>query len=339
MSRRDKFAEPIIKTDNPREIITFSFLLLKDFSLLSFSSLVEPLRMANYVANKTLYNWKVVTIDNQSVMASNTLYHHPTATLEESLEDNYLWLVSGINVHQHFTAQIKKFLKIAQKSDVKVCAASTATFLLAYAGLLKNKRCTVHWQATEEFSNEFPNHNMTGELYEVDGNILTCSGGLTCLDLILELIKEQQSVYLAKSIADLFLYPAIRTSDFKQKMSLIDRYDTHKPAIIKTLSLMSGHLEEVLRIEQLAQRVNISLRQLERLFKQQFNASVRDLYIHMRLERANLLLRESDYTIAEIGYKSGFSSASYFAKCYKKQYNHPPHQTRKIWLGLPMKQS
>jgi len=309
--------------------ITFYFLLLKDFSFLSFASLVDPLRMANDLACKKLYSWELVTIDNLPVTASNGISQRPTAQLEEPYAHDYLWLISGNYVHQHYTKEIKYFLRKAQRSNTQIGAASTAAFLLAFAGIINHRQCTVHWESKNLFSEEFPNLNLTNNLYEVDDGILTCSGGLTCLDLMLKLIQQQQGVKLSEMVAEYFLYPADRPSSEQHQLSLIEQYKVHNPAVIKTLTFMLTHLQEPKKIWQLAKNVNIGIRHLERLFQKNFHLDIHTVYMHLRLEKANLLLRETNDSVSLVGEKCGFISPSYFAKCYKEYYKFTPKETRK----------
>lgn len=309
--------------------IIFYFLLLKDFSYLSFASLIEPLRMANDVANKKIYAWEIITIDNLPVTASNGISHQPTADMNEFYMGSYLWLVTGNFVHQHYTRKIKSYLRAAQRSNIQIGGASTATFLLAFAGIIRHRRCTVHWESSGIFSEEFPNTNITNNIFEIDNGILTCSGGITCLDLMLELITQQQDIMLSNKIADYFLYPTNRDKKEKQKVSLIEQYKVHNPAVIKALTLMLSHLQEPKSIYQLALNASISIRHLERLFQKYFALNVHTVYMHMRLERANMLLRETSYNIFIVSEKCGFSSASYFSKCYKNYYQLTPKETRK----------
>ena len=309
--------------------ITFYFLLLKDFSFLSFASLVDPLRMANDLACKKLYSWELVTIDNLPVTASNGISQQPTAQLEESYTRDYLWLVSGNYVHQHYTKEIKYFLRKAHRSNTQIGAASTAAFVLAFAGIINYRQCTVHWESKNLFSEEFPDLNLTNNLYEVDDGILTCSGGLTCLDLMLKLIKQQQGSKLAEMVAEYFLYPADRPHAEQHQLSLIEQHKVHNPVVIKTLSFMLTHLQEPKKIWQLAKNANIGIRHLERLFQKNFHLDIHTVYMHLRLERANLLLRETNDSVSLVGEKCGFISPSYFAKCYKDYYKFTPKATRK----------
>lgn len=309
--------------------ITFYFLLLKDFSFLSFASLVDPLRMANDLACKKLYSWELVTIDNLPVTASNGISQQPTAQLEESYTRDYLWLVSGNYVHQHYTKEIKYFLRKAHRSNTQIGAASTAAFVLAFAGIINYRQCTVHWESKNLFSEEFPDLNLTNNLYEVDDGILTCSGGLTCLDLMLKLIQQQQGLKLAEMVAEYFLYPADRPYTEQHQLSLIEQHKVHNPVVIKTLSFMLAHLQEPKKIWQLAKNANIGIRHLERLFQKNFHLDIHTVYMHLRLERANLLLRETNDSVSLVGEKCGFISPSYFAKCYKDYYKFTPKATRK----------
>ena len=79
-----------------------------------------------------------------------------------------------------------------------------------------------------------------------------------------------------------------------------------------------------LNVEDLGREMGMSRVQLYRKLKSLTNYSPNELLRQMRLKKAASLLASSELTIAEIAYEVGFTSPSYFTKCYKEQFGEIP---------------
>lgn len=79
-----------------------------------------------------------------------------------------------------------------------------------------------------------------------------------------------------------------------------------------------------LDIQQLSDEFNMSRVQLYRKCKSLTTHSPIEIIRDIRLKEAYKLLSETDKAVSEIAYEVGFSSPSYFARCYKEQYNESP---------------
>jgi transcriptional regulator GlxA family with amidase domain len=91
------------------------------------------------------------------------------------------------------------------------------------------------------------------------------------------------------------------------------------------LQIIEQHMSnELFGVEMLCREVGLSERQLQRKLKAVTNKSPNQLITSVRLHRAKELLLKSDGNIAEIGYKTGFASPSYFSKCFKKEFGTSP---------------
>ncbi|MDW1964451.1 GlxA family transcriptional regulator [Vibrio sp. Vb0587] len=202
--------------------------------------------------------------------------------------------------------------------------------MLAKAGLLKNKTCTVHWESANSLAEEFPNINVTSELYEFDPRTPTCSGGLAGLDMMLHLITNQHGSDLANQVAEQCIHPAIRPAHDKQRMSLIRKHNIRHPRLIDAVEIMEANMEEPLKCYEIGEQVGLSVRQMERLFLQYLQDKPGNYYLQLRLERAQHLLLQTMLSITQISTACGFSSTSYFARCYKKRYEKTPREERRL---------
>ena len=306
----------------------FGFLLIPGFSMLSLAAAVEPLRMANAQAEEELYQWDFLSWDNTSVNASNNMVTAPTIDVDQVKILDVLLVVAGINVATYGDDVFFAWLRQASRQVDLLGSTSTGALLLAKAKLLRHKTCTIHWEYVDSFREQFPDVWMSGELYEFDGNLFTCSGGSAGLDMMLQIIADQHGYELALLVAEQYMHPHIRPPHQDQRMRLQSRLNINNPRLIKALDIMRQNLEAPLTCQELADASNMSARQMERLFKQYLHQSPGQYYLHLRLEKTQLLLRQSSLSVLQVATACGFSSTSYLARCYQKKYACSPRQER-----------
>jgi transcriptional regulator GlxA family with amidase domain len=306
----------------------FGFLLVPGFSMLSLASAVEPLRMANAQAQKELYEWEFLSWNSLPVDASNKMATAPTMKLEDIKTLDVLLVVAGVNVAKYGDQDFFAWLRQAARQVSLLGATSTGTLLLAKAKLLRHKTCTIHWEYVDSFREQFPDVWMSGELYEFDSDLLTCSGGSAGLDMMLQIIADQHGHELALLVAEQYMHPHIRPPHQDQRMRLQSRLNISNPRLIKAIDIMRQNLEAPFTCQQLAQASNMSSRQMERLFKQHLQQSPGQYYLHLRLEKTQQLLRQSSLSVLQVATACGFTSTSYLARCYQKKFGCSPRQER-----------
>ncbi|GAA0849407.1 HTH-type transcriptional regulator CdhR [Marinobacter szutsaonensis] len=304
------------------------FLAIPQFSMLSFVAALEPLRAANRLSEQPLYEWHIFSQDNQPVAASNGLPISPDRRFDETGDIDLMIVVAGIGTTLIRDKKLFEWLRQLSRRGVALGATSTGSLLLARARLLSNHRCTIHWENKESFEEEFPELNMTGELYEIDGNIMTCSGGLASLDMMCHKIALEHGADLAMGCAEQFIHPQIRPANEKQRMELQFRHNTNHPRLLKVIQLMQNHTEDVLSCSDIGEKVGLSIRQMERLFRTHLRTTPNAFYMELRLERARHLLLQSTMSITQIATACGFNSTSYFTRCYTKGFGLTPREQR-----------
>ena len=202
---------------------------------------------------------------------------------------------------------------------------------MAKAGILEGYRCTIHWENLPSFCEDFPEIDVTTELFEIDRSRFTCSGGTAAIDLMLHLISRQYGHELAAQVADQFMHERIRDQHDHQRMSLPARLGVRHPKLLSVIALMEENLEEPLGRTELAENAGLSTRQLERLFRKYLNRSPARYYLELRLNKARLLLLQTNMSVIDVALACGFVSASHFSKCYRDFFGRTPRKER----GLP----
>lgn len=309
--------------------VRVGFLQLPYYSMIAFSSAIEPLRMANHLSGRPLYHWTAVTFDGGPVTASNGLRGAPDAAICTAGPMDMLFVCGGIDVRLSCDKAIIGWLRRLARQHVILGALCTGSYLLARAGLLDGYRATIHWQNIAGLREEFPRIDSTDELFVMDRDRHTCSGGIAPLDMMLTLISQQQGVELAAGISEEFIHERIRNIHEHQRAPLRLSVGLGQPKLIESVSLMEANLEEPLALDEIARYVHVSRRQLERLFKQYLNCAPTRYYLKLRLIRARQFLLQTAMSVADVTLACGFVSPPHFSKCYRDLFGVPPSHERR----------
>ena len=318
--------------DAPLEI---DFILVPNFSMMAFTSAVEPLRSANRTAERTLYQWRILSRDGDPVTASNGIEVLTSSSIASVTRSKVAILVSGIEVQNHEDERIFAFMRRMARQGAMIGALCTGSYLLARAGLLDNRRCAIHWENLSGFAEEFPEIEVSSNIYEIDRDRVTCSGGTAALDMMLHLIGRQHGQAIANDVSEQFIHDRIREPHDHKRMELRTRLGVSHPKLIAVISEMEGNLEEPLSQTELAQRASLSTRQLERLFRKYLGATPTRYYLNLRLQRARQLLLQTTLSILSVALACGFVSASHFSKCYRECFGKTPRTERSAKHATP----
>lgn len=312
----------------PQPPTTVCFLLISNFSMLSVTAAIEPLRVANRLSGKTFYRWQFISHDGGPVVASNGISVQVDASLAEPPPADYLFVCAGLDTDPPYRARLHTALSSYRRQGTRLGSISAGTFILARTGLLEDVACTVHWEFRPAFEQEFPFLNCSSQLYVIDKNIYTVSGGLAGLDLMLHLISVDHGPTLGRAIANQFQMDRVRSSTAVQRPGALALLDASPAILQKAVGLMFLHIEDPLNTRNLSERVGISIRNLERLFRKHLGEPPARFYMKLRLEKARDLLLHSNLSVLEIAISTGFTSSSYFASCYIKHYGERPSRHR-----------
>jgi transcriptional regulator GlxA family with amidase domain len=308
--------------------LTIGFLLVPNFSMMAFASAVEPLRSANRQSGEELYRWRLFSADGAPVTASNGIAVMPHAAIRDSGRPGMVVVCAGIDVERHNDRAVLAWLRRLASAGCDVGALSTGAYVLARAGLLEGRRCALHWENAPAFAEAFPNVSVSSEIFVIDGNRFTCSGGTAALDMMLYLIKSQHGHALATAVSEQFIHGQIRDHDDPQRMQLRTRIGVAHPKLLAAVATMEENVETPRSAAALARQARVSPRQLERLFRKYLGCTPTQYYLEVRLARARQLLTQTSQSILAVALACGFVSASHFSKCFRAHYGFTPREAR-----------
>ena len=309
----------------------FGFLLLNNFTLISLSSAVEPLRMANRIRRNDFYSWKTISETGNPVSASDGLCVNVDVGIEDETSMNDLDVViicGGIRVERNSSKPVSRWLKAANQKGISLGAICTGSYILAEAGLLDGYRCSIHWENMAAMTDLFPNVAVSRSVFTIDRNRYTSSGGTTPVDMMLHLITAQCGADISAGVAEQFIYERIRRADDQQRVPLKHVIGHQSGKLVVAVELMEANIKEPISQEDLASYVGLSRRQLQRLFQRYLMCAPSRYYMQLRLQRARELLRQTGMRLVEISALTGFVSTSHFSKSYKTYYGHSPSAER-----------
>lgn len=308
----------------------FAFVLVPEFSMMPLSAAIEPLRLANRLAEGELYRWQILTADGEPVPASNGLVIIPDTNFDELRPHSSIVVCGGINVQRYIDKPLVNWLRKLARQGAEIGSLCTACHIIAEAGLLDGYACTIHWENIPAFSERFPELKVSDSLFEIDRNRFTCAGGTAAIDMMLALIAEQHGAGLASQVADQIIHSPIRHHSEHQRMSLPARIGARHPKLVTIIERMEANLEDPISPSDLAREAGLSTRQLERLFRRYLDRSPKRYYLELRLKKARLLLLQTDMSVINVALACGFSSPSHFSKCYRAFYGRTPYREQAI---------
>ncbi|WP_443192574.1 GlxA family transcriptional regulator [Pseudomonas indica] len=307
----------------------FWFLLLPGFSVMGFVSAVEPLRVANRFRGE-LYRWHVMSLDGGPVLASNGMSLNADGALEPLARGDTLLVVAGFEPLKCYGPALERWLRKLDRDGVRLGGIDTGAFVLAEAGLLDGHRLTLHWEALDAFKESYPQLEATQELFEIDGSRITSAGGTASIDLMLDLIAQTHGSELAVQVSEQFVLGRIRPRQDHQRLQIASRYGVSNKKLVQVIGEMERHTEPPLTTLELAERIQVTRRQLERLFRVHLKDTPSNFYLGLRLDKARHLLRQTDMSVLEVSLACGFESSSYFSRSYRVRFGCSPSQDRAV---------
>ena len=315
---------------NPLLKRRFAFLTLPNYSLIALSTAVEALRMANRVTQEDVYHWTIASLDGSPQTASSGLSMSPTHAIEAVGQVDIVFVCGGVDVEHAVTTDLLAVLRRLAQRHVALGSLCTGGYALAKAGLLDKYKAVIHWENMSALKEQFPRVIFSDQLFAIDRDRYTCSGGVAPLDLMLNIIKDQLGSDIAPMISEQFILDRIRNDQDRQHVPLQARVGLFHENLIEAAALMESNIEEPLALDEIAALVGVSRRQIERLFKRYVGEVPTKYYLDMRLRRARTLLLQTAMSIMDIAVACGFQSPPHFSKCYRNLFGHTPSAERQL---------
>jgi transcriptional regulator GlxA family with amidase domain len=308
--------------------LVIDLLVVDGFSLMSLAATMEPLRGANRVSGRALYDWRLFSPDGRPVLSSSGVAFPVSGPLDCKTPRDALIVVAAFEALRR-GAELAARLRAIARARVPLGGIESGSWILAKAGLLDGYRATAHWEEVDEFAATFPAVDVVADRFVIDRERFTAGGATPALDMMLHLIRVQHGMTIALNVASIFIHDQEQLPPDRQPIVQVDRLGFVEPRLTAAIRLMEGSIEEPLAIARIAAEIGSSARSLRILFSRHLGVAPHAYYLDLRLDAARRLLQQSRRSIVEIGVACGFASASAFSRAFRRRYRRSPRALRR----------
>lgn len=308
--------------------IRVGFVLMDNFSMMSFTGAVDALVTANLMSDRPLY--QVLTVGASSAQVTSDLGIVISTDIElAQLPDNLeaLIVAGGFRVKLQANPALRRKLRANAAAGAVLGGLWNGAFFVADANLLDGFECAVHPESRAMMAEMFPHVKVSSRAYVVDRGRVSCAGANSSLRMMLQLIRQTGGEALVGAIEEILRCD--ESGDASDLPPVFVETDPTLPESLKlALELMWQNVEEPLTIDELAACVKISKRQLERRFCRFLGATPTRYYLELRLTRARQLIQQTNRSVTEIAVATGFVSSPHFQRRFRDFFGVPPGSYR-----------
>jgi transcriptional regulator GlxA family with amidase domain len=297
------------------------FVLLEHFSLAAFTASLDTLVTANLISPGAY------GLAPGQVISDLGIQLQPDAPLIPGVHDELDMLVicGGFRTPLRASLLLSRVLADCSRRGIKLGGLWNGAWFLGQAGLLDGYRCAVHPENRASLAELSPQITVTPASQVIDRNRITAASPNGSFSMMMALIREQRGDTLASGVEHILAFEGLR---FRRTGAQPNGKLT--PPLRNIIDLMETNLEEPLSLDQLAEFVGRSRRQIDRLFQDQLGTSPHRYYMELRVTEARRLLQHSQLSILEVAIACGFVSVSHFSKCYSGYFGHSPSRETRL---------
>ncbi|MEQ8442450.1 MAG: GlxA family transcriptional regulator [Alphaproteobacteria bacterium] len=320
--------------ENEPPALNVGIVPLSRFTLNAFASFVDALRLAADERDRSRpirCRWQVMSPKARPIPASCGVSVTATADLLPPDGFDYIVVVGGLLSHDtDDEAAIVAYLQAAAERGTALVGICTGVFTMARAGLLNGRRVCVSWLHYQDMLDRFDGLEPdASRLFVVDGKRITCAGGIGAARLAAWMIERHLDHDLAQKALSIMMVDGSRNAAPAQPQPPIAQ-SVQDDRVARAILILEERLSDPPRIGDLARRIGISRRQLERGFQQELGMSYGDFSRRLRLDHGLWLIATSNRSVLDITLECGFNGQSHFATLYRKAYGLSPSETRAL---------
>jgi transcriptional regulator GlxA family with amidase domain len=317
-----------------RHDLNIGLLLWPEFPLLSLAGLVDALRHAADVGDnsqKLRCAWTIMSPDGRApVLASAGVEVRPDSAYLDPAGFDYIAVIGGLlRSMAGGPAEGRAYLHNARAAGVPLIGICTGSFLLAEEGFLEGRRACLHAYHLAEFRERFPNVRAQADVDFIDdGDVLTCAGGISIISLATDLVRRHCGADRATKAIHQMSVPNKADAAPVAVSQALGYTHVADPRLRRAVFLVEQSLVKPISTRWLADEVNLSPRQLSRLFADEFGRSPGDFIRTTRLRYGRWLLQNSSESVTEIALRTGFSDCAHFIRRFRQEFGVTPGALR-----------
>lgn len=296
------------------------FLLLENFSLPCFTQSLDVLMTANLIQPGSV-QVHTFSHNHREVMSDLAIPIRPDTPLTDvRIADLDLMIVcGGLRTPRAMPAWLSALLHTLSGLPMALGGLWNGAWYLGKAGLLDGYRCAIHPEQRTALAERSPRTNVSLDTLVLDRDRLTAATPAGAFQMMIKWLGACSGAKLADAVLDMLDYDQSR---FRSAANV--RHQRVSRPLREVITLMEANLEDPLEAEQLAHYVELSQRQMQRLFREQLATTPQKYYLQLRITEARRLMQNSSAPIMDVALACGFISGSHFSKCYSALFGYPP---------------
>lgn len=288
-------------------------------NLLNVSGFGYKVHMVSGTSEKIIYS-----SSGMPLICSHTIYDidFPIDTL----------LVAGteLKVLGEITSDLYHYLQNRITDVRRIGSVCVGAFVLAEAGLLKGKQVTTHWKYADILQKNYPDLNVNINPFFIKDQQIYTSGGVSSgMDLALALLAEDFGKPLASEVAKHLVLHLKRPGVQTQFGNALPDYQMLSSFTKEVRDWLKDKLEQPISIENIAESMNMSIRNFSRVFLKESGMTPGKFLEKMRLDQAKNMLEYTDISTELVAEKCGFGSVVSLRRLFLKYLSLSPTQYRK----------
>lgn len=307
-------------------------MLARRFTLSALANFIDVLRLSADEADRSrpiLCQWHVIGNPQEPVQSSCGIPVPATHRPMDPRDYDYITVVGGlIEPTGRLPREVETFLIRAAAERVPLVGICTGAFILARLGLMQGYKCCVSWFHHGDFIAEFDTlQPVADQIFVVDRDRLTCSGGVSAAHLAAFLVDRHISRSVARKSLSIMIIDQAEAGERPQP-GLPLELSSNDPVVKRALLWMQQTIDAPLSVARLAERLGIGRRKLERHFADSLGITPAEAGRRVRLAQARALVERGEKTVTEIAHATGFCDSSHLIRHFRELYGLPPEAWR-----------
>jgi transcriptional regulator GlxA family with amidase domain len=319
-----------------RAELNVGILLWPRFPLLSLGGLCDALRHAADRGDQSRplrCVWTTLGVPGTAVESSCGItvpVQTAFVAVDQLNQFDYIVVIGGLLPWlDRVDARYWAFLRAAAQAGVPLAGICTGSFVLARAGLMDGRVACVHSFHFDDYRGMFPElRALTHADYLIDGDRITCAGGISVIELAARLIDMHCGPDRASKVIHQMTVSRNAGSSFIERRRALGYLSVANATVRHAALLMEENLEAPLNIAVIAKMTGTSTRHLERAFIAEMEMSPNEFYRRMRLRCARWMLLNTSRKVTDIAYECGFADSAHFIRVFRDTYGVTPGKLR-----------
>jgi transcriptional regulator GlxA family with amidase domain len=318
--------------------LNVGILLWPRFPLLSLGGLCDALRHAADRSDQSRQLrclWTTIGAHDTTVESSCGIAVPVQAAFPDVGQFDYIVVIGGLLSHlEKVDRRYWDYLGAAAQAGVPLVGICTGSFVLAHGGLMQDHVACVHSFHFDDYRNMFPELRVvTHADYLIDGDRITCAGGISVIELAARLVNLHCGPDRASKVIHQMTVSRQAGASFIERRRALGYLSVDDATVRHAALLMEENLEAPLNIAVIAKMIGTSVRQLERAFMAEMKVSPNEFYRGMRLRYARWMLLNTARKVTDIAYECGFADSAHFIRVFRQAYGVTPGKLRSSRTG------